>query len=340
MIRSETLEHFLLEYGLGPDTDGHGHPATIGQLFNDVNRQCFECDYDEIFDALYNLSSEHATLQRFLPNGHSVNFEKVRIRRDWKNFFTIGEFRLKTLPGGRKRFELLSEQIKSEHSRADSTRPTTDYSDLTEFQLQDLAINNRIPSKMKMTPSGETPVWDKQHVIDWLRNRDRMTREFSRSVLEAGNVQRADDQMKTAQYVIDVLICHATEDKGYVEPLAEALKQVGISTWYDRFSLHWGDDLRRKIDEGLKDCTFGIVVFSPTFLKVKKWTEYELSGLFAKEKEGTPPVILPILHNITIEDLAAYAPSLSTRLAKNSSTDSIQDIIRALKSMLGRSGST
>ncbi len=406
---------------------------TIGQLFNDVNSRCLECDHGEILDALYNLSSEHAILQRFLPNNLPVNFEKVRNHRDWGNFFTVGQFRLKTLPGGRKRFEWLAEQLKLEQSKADSSHPTINYDDLTEAQLQDLAVNNRIPSKMKMTPSGEIPVWDKQHVIEWLKNRDQTAGGF-------GNSKMADDQIKAGQDVIenmigrlcsernvrltdgvnwhydfnhmkywlecaiegqvrrwsfsrekvedvgndptvqreiyrqlgqfvvlmksdlgeqlptlaeskidtptsgakkcDVLVCHATEDKDYVEPLAEALRQAGISTWYDRFSLQWGDDLRRKIDEGLKDCAFGIVVFSPAFLKVKKWTEYELSGLFAKEKEGAPPVILPILHNITIEDLAAYAPSLSTRLAKNSSTDSIEDIIRALKSMLGRSGLT
>jgi hypothetical protein len=36
---------------------------------------------------------------------------------------------------------------------------------------------------MKMTPSGEIPVWDKQHVIEWLKNRDQIARGFGNSAL-------------------------------------------------------------------------------------------------------------------------------------------------------------
>lgn len=42
----------------------------------------------------------------------------------------------------------------------------------------------------------------------------------------------------------DVFVSHASEDKAYVDPLVTALEAAGISVWYDRLVLKWGDDLR------------------------------------------------------------------------------------------------
>jgi hypothetical protein len=137
----------------------------------------------------------------------------------------------------------------------------------------------------------------------------------------------------------DVFICHASEDKeSFVDPLARALKDAGLTVWYDQFVLEWGDTLRGAIDRGLVDSRYGIVVFSPGFLKRKKWTEHELDGLFAREQSGNK-VILPIWHNVKREDLLQYGPSLADRLAKDSVADSIEDIVLELKRLLASTSS-
>lgn len=133
----------------------------------------------------------------------------------------------------------------------------------------------------------------------------------------------------------DVFISHASEDKGYVEPLVEVLKAAGITIWYDRIVLEWGDDLRTKIDHGLANCRYGIVVFSTAFLAGKKWTDHEFNGLFALEKHGIK-LILPIWHGITHDELLSYSPAFASRLAKDSSTDSYEEIRDSLLRMLKR----
>ena len=134
----------------------------------------------------------------------------------------------------------------------------------------------------------------------------------------------------------DVFISHATEDKSYVEPLAKALESAGIRVWFDSTALEWGDDLRSAIDRGLTNCRYGIVLFSQAFLRKKKWTEYELNALFAREKAGEK-LILPIWHNISRDDLISYGPAFADRVAKISATDSYFDIVKSLLVMLGRS---
>jgi hypothetical protein len=111
---------------------------------------------------------------------------------------------------------------------------------------------------------------------------------------------------------------------------------AGVRVWYDEFTIEWGDSLRQAIDRGLVNSRYGIVILSPSFLRRRRWTEHELDGLFARESEGNK-VILPIWHNIKQEDLLAYGPALADRIAKNSRTDAIEEIVKEVQSMLLRS---
>ena len=82
----------------------------------------------------------------------------------------------------------------------------------------------------------------------------------------------------------DVFISHASEDKTEVAaPLANALRRGGVKVWLDRQELRIGDSLREKIDEGLSESRFGIVILSPHFFQ-KGWPKRELNGLMALEE--------------------------------------------------------
>lgn len=116
----------------------------------------------------------------------------------------------------------------------------------------------------------------------------------------------------------DVFISHASEDKAtFVEPLAKALAAFGVTVWYDSFSLKLGDSLSRSIDQGLANAQFGLVVLSPAFI-AKRWPEYELRGLTAREMTGGK-IILPIWHHVSKEDILAFSPPLADKLAIQSS---------------------
>ncbi len=131
----------------------------------------------------------------------------------------------------------------------------------------------------------------------------------------------------------DVFISHASEDKDeVVRPLAHALKQGGLKVWYDEFELKIGDSLRRKIDSGLAKSRFGIVVFSKIFL-AKGWTNYELDGLVTKTVDGDQ-VLLPIWHNVTKKEIIDYSPSLADKLARNTSTHTVEEIAKEIITLI------
>lgn len=113
----------------------------------------------------------------------------------------------------------------------------------------------------------------------------------------------------------DVFISHATEDKEAIaSPLAKALTDQGLRVWIDEFALHIGDSLRRSIDKGLAEARFGVVILSPNFLR-KEWPKRELDALVARETGEGQPVLLPVWHNVTAQEVARFSPMLADRLA-------------------------
>lgn len=131
----------------------------------------------------------------------------------------------------------------------------------------------------------------------------------------------------------DVFISHASEDKdAVVRPLATALQNKGIRVWYDEFEMRIGDSLRRKIDQGLANSRFGIVVISSFFIK-KGWTNYELDGLMTKAISGQQ-VLLPIWHNISKQEVINFSPSLADKVARNTSQQTVQEIADEIAEMI------
>ncbi len=131
----------------------------------------------------------------------------------------------------------------------------------------------------------------------------------------------------------DVFISHASEDKDeVVRPLANALKDLGLVVWYDEFELKIGDSLRRKIDKGLANSRFGIVVLSKSFIN-KGWTNYELDGIITKAVSGDQ-IVLPIWHGITKQEVIDYSPSLADKLARNTSSYTVQEIAEEISGVI------
>jgi TIR domain len=128
-----------------------------------------------------------------------------------------------------------------------------------------------------------------------------------------------------------IFLSHASEDKPFVEQLYAALKDE-FDVWYDKGRITLGDSIYEKISEGIRECDFGVVVFSPHFLR-KNWTQEELNG-FKALQSAQRKVILPILHNLSVEELKAKWPIEAAKLAVSSSED-LKAIVAAIRAAVG-----
>lgn len=124
----------------------------------------------------------------------------------------------------------------------------------------------------------------------------------------------------------DVFLSHANADKlDFVDELNNSLVQLGVKIFYDKSALEWGDDWKARILDGLKKAEFAIIVISENFFD-REWTERELNELLNRQNRNGQKLILPILHNITMEDLVSKYPAVADIQAINSNDYSCDQI--------------
>lgn len=124
----------------------------------------------------------------------------------------------------------------------------------------------------------------------------------------------------------DVFISHANADKmDYVNELKASLDKLNINVFYDKDSLEWGDNWKNRIYEGVAKAEFAIIIISENFFD-REWTEKELREFLSRQNINGQKIILPILHNITIEQLQQKYPDIADIQALNSSKYSCDEI--------------
>ncbi len=117
----------------------------------------------------------------------------------------------------------------------------------------------------------------------------------------------------------DVFISHANKDKeDLIEELYQSLQKLGINIFYDKESLEWGDNWKEQILNGTKKAEFAIIVISENFFD-REWTERELSEFLNRQNRNGQKLILPIVHNITMQQLQEKYPNVADIQAIDSS---------------------
>lgn len=104
----------------------------------------------------------------------------------------------------------------------------------------------------------------------------------------------------------NVFLSHASADKiNFVEELKQSFDKLGISVFYDKDSIEWGNNWSQKITEGLDKCDFGVVIVSKDFYD-REWTEKELKSLLIRQNKNGDNIILPILYNTNLDELKKH----------------------------------
>ena len=86
-----------------------------------------------------------------------------------------------------------------------------------------------------------------------------------------------------------------------------------------------GEEARSVTRAGLADSRYGIVVLSRSFLR-GGWSRHELRGLWQREIH-VGKTILPILHDITLDEVRDFDPSLADLRALDTSRHDLDEIV-------------
>ena len=132
----------------------------------------------------------------------------------------------------------------------------------------------------------------------------------------------------------DIFLSHANKDKlAFVDKLKKSFDKLGITIFYDKDSIEWGDKWKDRIKSGLSECRYGVIVISENFFG-REWTEKELKTLLSRENKEGQKTILPILYNTTTAELYKRYTELSDIQFLDASKYDVKDITIQLARIL------
>lgn len=91
-----------------------------------------------------------------------------------------------------------------------------------------------------------------------------------------------------------LFLCHASEDKAFVERLAAYLDTREVSIWYDKREIKVGESIVVRINEGLEAASHLVVILSKASVS-KQWVQKELSAALMKHLKDRSIAIIPVL---------------------------------------------
>ena len=91
-----------------------------------------------------------------------------------------------------------------------------------------------------------------------------------------------------------LFLCHASEDKPFVDRLAAYLDRQGMELWYDKREIKIGESIVGRINEGLELASHVVVVLSKTSVD-KPWVKKEMSAALMKQLQDRSITVIPLL---------------------------------------------
>jgi hypothetical protein len=142
--------------------------------------------------------------------------------------------------------------------------------------------------------------------------------------VETGSIETMSPQANND--VPRVYLAHASEDHDTLaKPLAESLMAKGIEVWFDEWEIRTGDSLRRRMEEGLANCTHFVVLLTPNSLH-KPWVETEIDAGFIRSVGGESR-FMGLRAGIGVNDLSPFLRTLRCPEVHLDQADEVEGLI-------------
>lgn len=126
-----------------------------------------------------------------------------------------------------------------------------------------------------------------------------------------------------------IFIAHSSADKVFARRLANDLKTIyGLDPWFDEIKIKAGESILQKIQEGIYDCDYMLVLLSQDSIK-SRWVINEYSSKLWDEIEKNKVCVIPILINkCEIPQLLKHKKYIS--FAEQSYSYALEEIIDSI----------
>lgn len=167
------------------------------------------------------------------------------------------------------------------------------------------------------------------------RPRDFIRAAFKHHQLEVVIIDNERWEMQWGEAKPDAFICHDHRDKSeFGDPLYEQRARMPLKIFYDKYSIRIGDDLVEKIERGLAECKFAIILVSKRFLENKAWASHEMRALINRQiAEGREKLILPVWIEVDSAEVRSKSPLLG-KINAGRFRDGVEELARKINSVI------
>lgn len=135
----------------------------------------------------------------------------------------------------------------------------------------------------------------------------------------------------------DVFLSHSSLDKEeYVSELSNKLTNKGLKVFEDEKVFEIGQSQTQMMNMGILNSRFVVVFLSRNFIE-SGWSKYEFISFLNREINEDNIIILPIWHEISIEEVREYNPYLVDKHALSTSKFSIDEMTEKIYTVVEKS---
>jgi hypothetical protein len=147
---------------------------------------------------------------------------------------------------------------------------------------------------------------------------------------------RTQREMGYHRHVPLVFLSYSHKDSDFVDRLAAGLGQEGVEVWRDVKEIRGGESISKKVEEGLRKADFYLLLLSKSALG-SRWVDLEYrTALNLSIVSNKTDWIIPIVMDISDEQLLQFSLILSDRKYINFNTEFQSALAELLTSILRR----
>lgn len=128
----------------------------------------------------------------------------------------------------------------------------------------------------------------------------------------------------------DVFLSHSSLDKDiFVSELSEKLSNKGLKVFEDVKVFKIGQSQTDMMNMGILNSRFVVIFLSKNFIE-SGWSQYEFKSFLNREINEKRVIILPIWHEVSVDDVRQYNPYIVDKYAFNTSKQTLDEMVNQI----------
>ncbi len=128
----------------------------------------------------------------------------------------------------------------------------------------------------------------------------------------------------------DVFLSHSSLDKDiFVSELSGKLSNKGLKVFEDVKVFKIGQSQTDMMNMGILNSRFVVIFLSKNFID-SGWSQYEFKSFLNREINEKRVIILPIWHEVSVDDVRQYNPYIVDKYAFNTSKQTLDEMVNQI----------